>query len=282
VGREGFILFYFNFFFFFLWLCNRLLCVSFLVGGRVGSGEKRLICLVFFLFLGCRPPSMQRTPRLMSRGIKNIVYYGAKARHPPVCMFKPKKKPPPAPTTVQIALYTYPKTPLVSSTLKKDPYEPVEKEEKKKKASPPFLAPWKKNLTTNTCNAAINTIRRTSTTEKLKIRASVLRTVLKFRFSLVRKYFWKREIVESWPESLKIDSSRNEVCSGGVPCLEGRRACGSFSTLGLLYGSERNSSPFIQMGAFVYEQRFQNPQSSPQKYSSRCQSKTDNSRLRSR
>jgi hypothetical protein len=61
----------------------------------------------------------------------------------------------------------------------------------------PFLAPWKKNLTTSTCNAAIPTIIRTSTMLKLNIRVSVLLTVLKFRFSRVRKYFCMRLIVLS-------------------------------------------------------------------------------------
>jgi hypothetical protein len=65
---------------------------------------------------------------------------------------------------------------------------------------------------------------------KLKILLSVLRTVLKFRFSLVRKYFWFRVTVESWPESLKIDSSSADVCSGDVPCLAGSDARCSFST----------------------------------------------------
>lgn len=37
---------------------------------------------------------------------------------------------------------------------------------------------------------------------KLTIRPSVLRTVSKFRFSRVRKYFWFREIVEIWLEIL--------------------------------------------------------------------------------
>lgn len=41
------------------------------------------------------------------------------------------------------------------------------------------------------------TIIRDSITEKLKIRDSVERTVLKLRFSRVRKYFWLREMVES-------------------------------------------------------------------------------------
>lgn len=42
-------------------------------------------------------------------------------------------------------------------------------------------------------------------------------------------------MVESWPESLKIDSSNADVCSGVVPCFEGIEARGSFST----YGSDR-------------------------------------------
>lgn len=61
----------------------------------------------------------------------------------------------------------------------------------------PFLAPWKKNRTINTCNPAIEIIIKPSITLKLKIRRSVLRTVLKFRFSRVRKYFWFREIVDN-------------------------------------------------------------------------------------
>ena len=88
----------------------------------------------------------------------------------------------------------------------------------------PFLAPVKKNLTINTCNPAIATIIPLSMMLKLKIRFSVLRTVLKFRFSRVRKYFWFREMVDSWPETLKIDSSKADVCSGVVPCFCGRDA----------------------------------------------------------
>lgn len=98
----------------------------------------------------------------------------------------------------------------------------------------PFLAPWKKNRTINTCSPAIQTIIKLSITLKLKILLSVLLTVLKFRFSLVRKYFWFRVMVESWPESLKIDSSRAEVCSGDVPCLAGiaaRCSCSTYSTI---------------------------------------------------
>ena len=59
----------------------------------------------------------------------------------------------------------------------------------------PFLAPWKKNLTTSTCNPAIPAIIKTSIKLKLNILLSVLFTVLKFLFSLVRKYFCIREIV---------------------------------------------------------------------------------------
>ena len=66
---------------------------------------------------------------------------------------------------------------------------------------------------------------------KLKMRFSVLLTVLKLRFSRVRKYFWLREMVDSCAESLRIDSSRTVVCSGEEPCLEGMAARGaSFST----------------------------------------------------
>ena len=71
---------------------------------------------------------------------------------------------------------------------------------------------------------------RLSMTLKLKMRLSVLRTVLKLRFSRVRKYFWLRVMVESWPESLKMDSSSADVCSGDVPCLAGIEARTSFST----------------------------------------------------
>lgn len=37
-------------------------------------------------------------------------------------------------------------------------------------------------------------------------------------------------MVDSWPESLKIDSSRRDVCSGDVPCFAGITARSSFST----------------------------------------------------
>lgn len=82
----------------------------------------------------------------------------------------------------------------------------------------------------NTCKQAMATIMSDSITLRLKILLSVLLTVLKLRFSLVRKYFWLRVIVESWPESLKIDSSSALVCSGDVPCLDGKLVRCSFST----------------------------------------------------
>lgn len=53
----------------------------------------------------------------------------------------------------------------------------------------PFLAPWKKNLTMKTWSPAIVMINPLSIKLKLKILFSVLFTVLKFLFSLVRKYF---------------------------------------------------------------------------------------------
>lgn len=77
----------------------------------------------------------------------------------------------------------------------------------------------------------MTTINPPSIRLKLKMRLSVLLTVLKLRFSRVRKYFWLREIVDSWAEILRIDSSRTLVCSGEDPCLEGMAARGaSFST----------------------------------------------------
>ena len=92
------------------------------------------------------------------------------------------------------------------------------------------LHTWKKNLTTNTCRPAMATIIKLSITLKLKILFSVLLTVLKFRFSLVRKYFWFLVIVDSRLESLRIDSSSAVVCSGDVPCFAGIVARASFST----------------------------------------------------
>jgi len=88
----------------------------------------------------------------------------------------------------------------------------------------PFLAPWKKNLTTKTCRTAIPTIMITSIKLKLKILCSVLLTVLKLRFSLVRKYFCIRLIVLNCPLTLKIESSREECCSGLEPAFWGKRA----------------------------------------------------------
>lgn len=77
----------------------------------------------------------------------------------------------------------------------------------------PFLAPWKKYFTIKTCKAAIPHIMHTSIKLKLKILCSVLFTVLKFRFSLVRKYFCILETVDSWDETLKTVSSSAECCS---------------------------------------------------------------------
>jgi hypothetical protein len=95
----------------------------------------------------------------------------------------------------------------------------------------PFLAPWKKNLTMKTWSPAMVRIRPLSIKLNVKMRPSVLLTVLKFRFSRVRKYFWLREIVDSWAESLRMDSSRTVVCSGEEPCFEGMIArAASFST----------------------------------------------------
>lgn len=67
----------------------------------------------------------------------------------------------------------------------------------------------------------MDTIIKPSMTLKLKIRLSVLRTVLKFRFSRVRKYFWFREMVDNCDDSLKIDSSSALACSGWAPWREG-------------------------------------------------------------
>ena len=81
-----------------------------------------------------------------------------------------------------------------------------------------------------TCNPAMATIIPDSMIEKLNIRFSVLLTVLKFRFSLVRKYFCMRLMVEREFESLKMPSSTALVCSGVVPCFVGRVVRCSFST----------------------------------------------------
>lgn len=82
------------------------------------------------------------------------------------------------------------------------------------------------------------------------MRFSVLLTVLKLRFSRVRKYFWFLEMTESWPESLKAASSRTEVCSGEEPCLEGRLTRASFSTcLRVDHGSVSEFCIKFQLGA---------------------------------
>jgi hypothetical protein len=73
----------------------------------------------------------------------------------------------------------------------------------------------------NTCKQAIETIMALSTMLNLKILLSVLLTVLKLRFSRVRKYFCWRLMVDNWDDNLRIDSSRTEVCSGVEPCFEG-------------------------------------------------------------
>lgn len=70
------------------------------------------------------------------------------------------------------------------------------------KTNSPFLAPVKKNLTTNTCSPAIPTMNNPSIMLNLNILPSVLATVLKFLFSRVRKYFWLRDMVDNWPEIL--------------------------------------------------------------------------------
>jgi hypothetical protein len=61
---------------------------------------------------------------------------------------------------------------------------------------------WKKNLTTNTWRPPIAITMQHWMRLKLAILFSVLRTVLKFRFSLVRKYFWFRVTVDSCPDTL--------------------------------------------------------------------------------
>jgi hypothetical protein len=95
----------------------------------------------------------------------------------------------------------------------------------------PFRAPWKKNLTMKTWRPAMVRISPLSIKLNVKMRPSVLLTVLKFLFSRVRKYFWLREMVLSCAESLRMDSSRTVVCSGEDPCLAGMMArAASFST----------------------------------------------------
>lgn len=64
----------------------------------------------------------------------------------------------------------------------------------------------------------------------LKILCSVLLTVLKFRFSRVRKYFCCLVRVDTWPESFRMVSSTPPICSGVAPAFWGRFARTSFST----------------------------------------------------
>ena len=61
---------------------------------------------------------------------------------------------------------------------------------------------WKKKRTTKTCRAPMQITMAHWMRLKLTILPSVLRTVLKFRFSRVRKYFWFLVIVDSWPDTL--------------------------------------------------------------------------------
>ena len=129
----------------------------------------------------------------------------------------------------------------------------------------PFLAPWKKNRTMNTCNPAMKTIIPLSTTLKLNILASVLFTVLKFLFSLVRKYFWFRLMVERSRDTFKIDSSSAEVCSGEADCFEGRRAEGPSPSIWMI-GAISKKPPFgfyeVGVGRGMDVQRSQNRPSS--------------------
>ena len=91
----------------------------------------------------------------------------------------------------------------------------------------------------------MQTINPLSTTLKLNILLSVLLTVLKLRFSRVRKYFWLRLMVERSRETFMMDSSSAEVCSGEVPFLEGSMAEGdSFSTCKGGEGSARDQAYF--------------------------------------
>lgn len=69
------------------------------------------------------------------------------------------------------------------------------------------------------------TIIPTSIKLKLKILFSVLCTVLKFLFSLVRKYFCILLIVDNCDETLNIVSSNAECCDGSAPPFFGIAAC---------------------------------------------------------
>jgi hypothetical protein len=85
-----------------------------------------------------------------------------------------------------------------------------------------------------TCSPAIVKMSPLSIRLNVHILPSVLFTVLKLRFSRVRKYFWLREMVDSCAESLRMDSSSTVVCSGEEPCFEGMMArAASFSTCGI-------------------------------------------------
>ena len=81
----------------------------------------------------------------------------------------------------------------------------------------PFRPPVKNCLTMKTCKHAIATIMITSIKLKLKIRFSVLRTVLKFRFSRVRKYFCCLVKMDTCPDNFNMVSSTPESCSGEAP-----------------------------------------------------------------
>ena len=94
----------------------------------------------------------------------------------------------------------------------------------------PFRPPVKNIFTMKTCSAAIATIKPLSITLKLKIRFSVLFTVLKFLFSRVRKYFCCLVSVEIWFESFRTVSSTPLSCSVLAPAFCGRLARTSFST----------------------------------------------------
>ena len=87
------------------------------------------------------------------------------------------------------------------------------------------------------------TMMKTSTSENLRIRDSVERTVEKLRFSRVRKYFWLREMVESCPEILKRDSSSPDMCSVGAASFVGISARSSFST----YYVDNRSGPELRL-----------------------------------
>lgn len=94
----------------------------------------------------------------------------------------------------------------------------------------PLRPPVKNIFTMKTCSPAIATMRPPSMRFKLKILFSVLLTVLKLRFSLVRKYFCCLVNVETCPDIFKSVSSTPPSCSVLAPAFWGRFARGSFST----------------------------------------------------